>query len=162
MKSSVMHLCLDARKMNAFLPFTNWSFNRLPKTRFPISLDRKDAFWQILLDEVSKDKTVFSVLRLRKTYQTKYQLLICDIKYSYINDLLFFLETSNQHLLLLTAALCISRAGLRLKIWNKKFIMMKTSHRYLGHIVGNVTICIDPDKVRVISDFSGPKTAKQV
>jgi len=61
-------LCLDSRKINAStekdacpLPQISGILSRLPKAEFITSLDLKDAYWQVPLDEASRDKTPFTV-----------------------------------------------------------------------------------------------------
>lgn len=61
-------LCLDSRKLNSVtigdaypLPQIDGILSRLPKAQFITSLDLKDAFWQIPLDQKSREKTAFTV-----------------------------------------------------------------------------------------------------
>lgn len=61
-------LCLDVRKLNVVTkkdayptPIVKGLFSRLTDTRFILSIGLKYAFWQIGLDEASRDKTAFSV-----------------------------------------------------------------------------------------------------
>lgn len=56
-----VRLCLDARRLNQVtvkdaypLPIIEGLLSRLDKTRFISSIDLKDAFWQIPLDDTSK------------------------------------------------------------------------------------------------------------
>ncbi|CAD7089964.1 unnamed protein product [Hermetia illucens] len=186
-KPGKVRLCLDARKVNSVtvkdaypLPLIEGIFSRLPKARFITSLDLKDAFWQIPLDEASKDKTAFTVpgrplyqfvtmpFGLCNAPQTMQRLMDKVIPahlrhqvFVYLDDLLLITETFDQHLLLLSeVALCMRRAGLTLNIRKSKFVMKEV--RYLGHIIGNGTICTDPDKVHAIKDFPRPKTVRQL
>lgn len=59
-----VRMCLDSRKVNELtkkdsypLPLIDGLLGRLSETKYISSLDLKDAFWQIPLDEDSRDKT---------------------------------------------------------------------------------------------------------
>lgn len=61
-------LSLDSRKLNSVtvgdaypLPHIEGILSRFPKARYITALDLKDAFWQIPLDQESKEKTAFTV-----------------------------------------------------------------------------------------------------
>lgn len=61
-------LCLDSRELNKLkvkdaypLPIINGLLSRLGDTVYISSIDLKDAFWQIELDENSRPKTAFTV-----------------------------------------------------------------------------------------------------
>lgn len=66
-KGDKNRLCLDARKLNirtikdAYpLPHIDGILSRLQDTRFISAIDLKDAFWQIPLEEKSREKTAFT------------------------------------------------------------------------------------------------------
>jgi Reverse transcriptase (RNA-dependent DNA polymerase) len=63
-----VRLCLDSRKLNeitvkdAFpLPLINDILGRLTGTTYLSSIDLKDAFWQMELEQEAKPKTAFTV-----------------------------------------------------------------------------------------------------
>lgn len=63
-----IRLCLDARKLNEVtvkddypLPLIEGLLSRLDQTKYISSIDLKDVFWQIPLDEKSKRLTAFTV-----------------------------------------------------------------------------------------------------
>lgn len=67
-KPNKVRLCLDARKLNSVtkkdaypLPNIEGIFSRLPKANIISKLDLKDAFWQIPLEEKSKELTAFTI-----------------------------------------------------------------------------------------------------
>lgn len=67
-KPGKVRLCLDCRKVNNFteksahsLPQISGVLSRLPKANFISSLDLKDAYWQVPLEEKSREKTEFTV-----------------------------------------------------------------------------------------------------
>lgn len=186
-KPGKVRLCLDARKVNSVtvkdaypLQLIDGILSRLPKARFITSLDLKDAFWQIPLDEASKEKTAFTVpgrplyqfvtmpFGLCNAPQTMTRLMDKVIPphlrtkvFVYLDDLLLITETFEEHLELLhEIALCIRKAKLTINIEKSKFVIKEV--KYLGHIIGYGTIKTDPDKVIAIRDFPLPTSVKQL
>lgn len=180
-------LCLDSRKLNAVtegdaypLPHIDGILSRLPKAEFISSLDLKDAFWQIPLDESSKGKTAFTVpgrplyhfkvmpFGLCNAPQTMCRLMDRVIPASlraevlvYLDDLLVVSPTFDRHLeVLKEVAKCLRNAGLTINVGKSKFCM--TEVRYLGHVVGDGTIRTDPGKISAITEFPAPRSVKQV
>ncbi|XP_065365428.1 uncharacterized protein LOC135958451 [Calliphora vicina] len=142
-KPGKVRLCLDARKVNSVtvkdaypLPLIDGILSRLPKARFITSLDLKDAFWQIPLDERSKEKTAFTVpgrplyqfvtmpFGLCNAPQTMSRLMDKVVPahlrtkvFIYLDDLLLITETFEEHILLLhEVAFCMRKANLNLTI----------------------------------------------
>lgn len=67
-KPGKTRLCLDSRRLNSVtkkmaygLPNINGLLSRLEDTYYISCIDLKDAFWQVKLDEESKEKTAFTV-----------------------------------------------------------------------------------------------------
>ena len=67
-KDGKQRLCLDSRRLNEVTvkdaypqPKISGILSRLPKAEFISALDLKHAFWQISLDEGSRDMTAFTV-----------------------------------------------------------------------------------------------------
>lgn len=180
-------LCLDARKLNSVtakdaypMPLIGSILSRLNDTHFISSIDLKDAFWQIELDEESREKTAFTIPG-RPLYQFKRMPFgLCNAAQSmcrlmdlvlpsetrehifvYIDDLLVVsadFETHIQRLKLVGSSL--RKANLTINIEKSKFCMR--SIKYLGHIVGNGQIKPDPGRVQCICEFPQPRTVKQI
>lgn len=186
-KPGKVRMCIDARKLNSVtvgdaypLPLIDGILSRLPKAKYITSLDLKDAFWQVPLDEGSRDKTAFTVpnrplyqfvtmpFGLCNSAQTMCRLMDKTIPahlrnrvFIYLDDLLLITETFEEHLALLReVSCCIRRAGLTINVEKSKFLMSEV--RYLGHIIGHGTIKVDSDKVIAIESFPLPKTVKQL
>lgn len=180
-------LCLDARQLNAVtvkdaypMPNIDSIFSRLHETRFISSVDLKDAYWQIELDDTSREKTAFTIPG-RPLYQfTRMPFGLCNASQSmcrlmdqvipsvlresvfvYIDDLLVVSEKLDTHLeRLVVVAQCLRRANLTINVEKSRFCMR--SLKYLGHIIGNGEIKADPGRVQCIVDFPPPNTVKQV
>lgn len=67
-KPGKVRLCVDCRKLNEVtvknaypMPLIEGILSRLPRAEFISSIDLKDAYWQIPLEESARDKTAFTV-----------------------------------------------------------------------------------------------------
>lgn len=150
------------------------------ETHFISSIDLKDAFWQIELDQPSREKTAFTVPG-RPLYQfTRMPFGLCNAAQSmcrlmdlvipssmrefifvYIDDLLIVSADLDTHLeRLQLVANCLRRANLTINVQKSKFMMKEI--KYLGHIVGHGQIKADPSRVQCINEFPQPTTVKQV
>lgn len=180
-------LCLDARQLNKVTtkdayptPLIDGIISRLNDTRFISSIDLKDAFWQIELEDDAREKTAFTVPG-RPLYQfVRMPFGLCnagqsmcrlmdmvipsemrDYIFVYIDDLLIVsadLETHLERLRLVAS--CLRRANLTINVEKSKFCMRTI--RYLGHIVGDGQIRPDQARVQCIVEFPVPTTVKQV
>lgn len=180
-------LCLDVRKVNAVTkkdayptPIVEGLLSRLTDTRFISSIDLKDAFWQIGLEETSRDKTAFSVpghplyqfrvmpfglcnapqrlCRLMDKaipHQLRHQVFV------YLDDLLIVSPDFESHLKLLEQVSGhLQRAGLTINVEKSRFCLKEI--KYLGYIVGHGCLKTDPNKIAAITEYPYPKTVKQV
>lgn len=185
-KPSKNRLCLDFRKVNAVteklaypIPNLEGLLSRLSETRYISSVDLKDAFWQIPLDEESRKYTAFTVPG-RPLYQFRVMPFgLCNAPqrmtmlmdkvfpselrenvFIYLDDLLIVSKDYSTHVSLLKkVALYLSKAGLTINVSKSKFCFNEL--KYLGYIVSDGCLKVDPDKVRAIREFPSPKTKRQ-
>lgn len=140
-------LCLDSRKLNEVtvkdpLPIINGLLSRLGDTHFISSIDLKDAFWQIELDEESRMKTAFTVsgrplMKFRRmpfglcnATQTMCRLMdtvmggdLRDSVFVYIDDLLIVSLDFDSHIEKLnTVAERLRKANLTINVKKSKFM----------------------------------------
>lgn len=182
-----VRLCLDARKLNEVtkkeaypLPNINRILGRLTGTRFLSSIDLSDAFWQVDLDESSRDKTAFAVpgkgffrfkrmpFGLCNSASTLCQLmdyvLGCDLEprvFTYLDDIIVCTETFEEHLEVLEEVASRLRvAGLTINI--KKSSFCQKELRYLGFIVSEEGIRPDNEKIEPIQNYTVPKSIKDL
>lgn len=180
-------LCMDSRAVNkvtvkdAFpMPMIDGIMSRLADTFFISSVDLKDAFWQIELDEASREITAFTVpgrplyqfrrmpFGLCNAAQTMCRLMdrvipapLREYVFVFIDDLLIVSPDFESHIAALRkVAECLKIAGLTINVDKSKFCMKEI--QYLGFIVGNGCLKTDPDKVKAIREFPIPKTVKQI
>ena len=186
-KPGKVRLCIDCRKLNSVtkkdsypLPHINGLLSRLKDTFFITGLDLKNAFLQIKLTESSKEKTAFAIPG-KPLYHYKYMPFgLCNGPqtmsrlmdkvipsrmrknvFIYLDDLLVCSPDFQTHMKLLSqVAQCLKLAKLTINIGKSKFCQREI--KYLGYIVGNGCLKVDPEKIKSIAEFPLPKTPKQV
>lgn len=187
MKPGKNRLCLDARELNKVtkkdaypLPNIDGLLSRLGDTHFISAIDLKDAFWQIPLEESSRQKTAFTV-QGRPHYQFKVMPFglcnaaqrLCRLMdkvvppelknkvFVYLDDLLIVSPNFEEHLeMLKTIGKSLTKAGLTINMQKSKFCPKEL--KYLGYIVGGGKLKTDPSKVEAITKITPPKNVKDV
>lgn len=186
-KPGKTRICLDARKLNSVtkplaypMPIIGGLLARLADTMYISSVDLKDAFWQVELDDQSREKTAFAIPN-RPLYEFKVMPFglsnaaqrLCQLMdrvipseyreriFVYLDDLLIFSATFEEHIeLLKIVAERLRYANLTINVEKSRFCFREL--RYLGYIVGQGQIKTDPLKVAAINDFPEPKNIKQL
>jgi hypothetical protein len=182
-----VRLCLDSRKLNAItvkdaypLPLINDILGRLTGTKFLSSIDLKDAFWQIELDEEARPKTAFTV-PARGLYQFKrmpfglcnaaqslsrlmHQVIGCDLEpqvFAYLDDIVIATDSFEEHLdRLRQVAQRLKKAGLTISVEKSKFCVR--SLKYLGFQIDANGLHPDPEKVSAIVDYPRPNNVREI
>lgn len=186
-KPNKNRLCLDFRKVNSVtvklaypIPNIDGILSRLSNTKYISAIDLKDAFWQIPLDDKSKEKTAF-VIPGRPLYQfTVMPFGLCnapqrmmmlmdkvipyELKESifiYLDDLLVVSPTFESHISQLKlVSQKLKEAGLTINVAKSNFCFKEVN--YLGFIVGDSCLKTDPSKTASIENFPLPKNKRQV
>lgn len=181
-----IRMCLDLRKLNALtvkdaypLPLIDGLLGRLQETNFISKIDLKEAFWQIPLAKASRPLTAFTV-QGRPLYhfkvmpfgacnapQTLCKLMhkiiptaLHDKIFVYLDDLLIVTATYQEHVnLLKLVAELLSKSGLTVNMEKSEFMLREV--KYLGFLVGEKGLRVDPSKVDAIKDFPAPTSVKQ-
>jgi len=178
--------CFDGRSLNAVtkhhsypLPNMDSILNRLRNSNFISSIDLRHAFWQIPLDDESKEKTAFAVAG-RGLFQftvnpfglvnsAAYQQKLVDCLFNhlepnvftYLDDIIIVSSTFDEHLeLLIKVKEILSEANLTVNLKKCKFF--RTSLKYLGFVIGKAGLHTDPEKVSTIVNYPRPKTVTEV
>jgi hypothetical protein len=176
--SGKIRACLDARFLNKLtkkdkypLANINRIFGRLQKSQVFSSVDLKDAFHQIPLEESSKEKTAFIVtgrglfeyqvtpFGLCNSAQTQQRLMDKVLGFEhdgkifcYLDDIVVCSETFEEHFELLEfVAKKLTEAGLIINLEKSKFC--RSSIKYLGFIIDKDGLHIDPDKIEPILNY---------
>ncbi|XP_055918604.1 uncharacterized protein K02A2.6-like [Eupeodes corollae] len=180
-------LCLDFRKVNLVtkknaspIAHIEGLLARLSETHFISSVDLKDAYWQIPLEQSSREKTAFTVpgrplyqfkvmpFGLSNAAQTLTYLMnlvvpteLRDQVFVYLDDLLVISKNFEEHIRILEViGKRLLEAGLTINVEKSKFCFKEL--QYLGYVVGQGCLKPDPAKVSAILEFPVPKTMKQV
>jgi transposase InsO family protein len=182
-----VRLCLDSRKLNeltvkdAFpLPLINDILGRLTGTTYLSSIDLKDAFWQIELEEDAKPKTAFTVPG-RGLFQFKrmpfglcnaaqslsrlmHQVIGCDMEpevFTYLDDIVIATKSFDRHVQRLNqVADRLKRAGLTISVDKSKFCVRQL--RYLGYLIDPRGLHPDPEKVSAIVNYPPPRNVREI
>lgn len=185
-KDKSPRLVVDYRQVNQHIVFDPYPSPRIEEifqclngSRIFSSIDLTSAFFQVPLSEESKNITSFVVPlgQFRFTHapqglSVSPQLLnriivdiFGDLKYKfclpYLDDLLIHSATLEEHFMHLEEVLSrLRKAGLTAN--PKKSIFCRTRLKFLGHVVSEAGLQLDPDKVRAINEMSPPRNIKQL
>jgi hypothetical protein len=178
--------CVDFRKLNQVaktsaypLPKIQDIFTHLHRKRYFTALDMVKGFWQIPLDDASRDKTGFTThfgqYRFNRlpfglatspsAFQHIMQLVLGDLNWAqcmvYVDDILIFSETFEEHLAAIQ--LTLERLhGANLKVNLKKSDFARSELLYLGHTVNAQGISVDPEKVKAVDSMREPESVLEV
>ncbi|XP_046686615.1 uncharacterized protein LOC124372281 [Homalodisca vitripennis] len=107
--------------------------DRLRDAKYLSSLDIKSAYWQIELEESSKEKTAFTIPG-RRLYQ----------------------------FVTMPFGLCGAPATWQRLVDTEKSKFCRSELRYLGYVVSVDGLRVDPDKIKAIFDIPVPRNQKEV
>ena len=177
----------DGRFLNNITKFDSYALPSIDKilsslrnAKFISSIDLRKAFWQIPLDECSKDKTTFNVpgrgsfrfntvpFGLCNAAQAQQRLVdaIFGAKYepfifTYLDDILICSPDFEHHVKLLEdVRKKLKEANLTINL--EKCDFFKTSLKFLGYIVGSNSLRTDPDKISAMVNYARPRNATEV
>lgn len=169
-KDGTLRFCVDYRKLNRVtkkdvypLPRIDDSLDRLRHSRYFSSMDLRSGYWQIEVDDRDREKTAFitpdglfefkvlpfGLCSAPATFQRMMDTVLSGLKWQsclvYLDDVVVFSETFEQHLHRLRAVLdAIRSAGLSLK--PEKCHFGYEELKFLGHVVSCEGISPDPEK----------------
>ncbi|XP_022188087.2 uncharacterized protein LOC111046770 [Nilaparvata lugens] len=182
-----IRFCIDFRKLNSVthrdaypLPNMTGILDRLRDAKYISTIDLKSGYWQVPLDEESKELTAF-IVPGRGLFQFKvmpfglhsagatFQRLLDQVigpklepyAFAYLDDVVVLGETLESHREHLAEVFQRLRdAGL---IINKdKCNFLKSELKYLGHIVTEQGLRTDPETIRAVRDFPTPQRVKSL
>jgi hypothetical protein len=171
-------LCVDFRKLNAVaklcvypLPRIEDIFDTLEGSKFFTAIDLAKGFWQVALDDESKEKaaftTIFGQYQYRRVpfglatspgaFQKVLNTVLAGLNWVhcmvYLDDVLIFSPTFERHLETIDQVLTrLTQANLKIKL--KKCEWARTELRYLGHVINSKGKKPDPKKRSLPSRIS--------
>lgn len=185
-KDGTLRLCVDYRGLNEGtikdrypLPLIRETLMQLSKAKYYTALDIRSAYNLVRISPGDEWKTAFRtryglyeslVMPFGLTNApATFQKFINDVLRpfldsfctAYLDDILIYSETIQEHKLHVRKVLeALSMAGLHLKPEKCEFHC--TSVRYLGMIISNNGIRMDPSKVSTILDWETPRNVHDV
>ena len=182
-----MRMCLDYRSVNTHLAADVYPLPRLEELvevaaghQFYATLDMKDAYYQVLLHEDSRDITTFSdgvsLHRFRRLpfglscspaifSRQLAQILAPLIKQgwvkNYLDDIILWAPSFKELIQRLeTLFQALGEGGVKLNV--EKCHVGKTEVKFLGHIVSSEGCKPDPANVEAVMKMQRPKRVKEV
>jgi hypothetical protein len=188
-KDGTYRMCIDFRKLNGItkkdaypLPRIDDMLEKLGGAKYFSSLDLTSGFWQVPLDEESREYTAFvtqngfyqwrrmpfglcnataSFQRLMNKALVSVSNRHGNLVLCYIDDVLIATSTVEEHLIRLQEVFqCLRNAGLKIKASKCQFF--ETEVRFLGRVISDGQCAPDPNKVKAISDWRQPTTKAHV
>ena len=162
------------------LPYINRILGRLNGTKYLSRIDLSDAFWQIELATEDRPKTAFIVpgrglyqyrrmpFGLCNASQTLARLMDKVLGYDlepkvfvYLDDIIVMSRTFEEHLSLLDeVAKRLNKAGLTVSLTKSHFCLKEI--KYLGYILDEYGLRVDPEKISGILNLTTPRTIKDI
>jgi len=179
--------CLDFRKLNNVskkdaypLPYMNAILDKLRAARYISTIDLSQAYFQIPLENNSRELTAFTVpgkglFHFKRmpygltgapaTFQRLLDRLIGPEMephaFAYLDDIVIVTRSFDEHLVWLKRVLDkIKAAGLTINPEKSKFC--RSQVKYLGFLVQQEGLRVDPDKTAPIIEYPPPKNIKQL
>ena len=180
-KDGSVRFCVDYRKLNNVtikdvypLPRIDDALSCLAGNKYFSTLDFTTGYWQIPVQEESKDKTAFitydglfefkvmpfGLTNAPATYQRFMDIILAGLKWKslliYLDDICVFSASFDQHIKDLEEVFKrIRQANMKLK--PSKCHLFQTCIKNLGHVVTSEGIKPDPVKIKAIENIQTPK-----
>lgn len=179
-------MCVDYRKLNSVterdsfpLPRMDDLLDRLGESACRSTLDLASGYYQIPIAEADKEKTAFAVQEglyqfngmpfgLKNgpgVFQRIMHEMLAGIHYifalCYLDDIIVFSRSLEEHLDHLDQVLQrLAKANLQVKLSKCAFLQKRI--KYLGHIVTDEGVEVDPEKTRVVKEAPAPRNKKEL
>ena len=185
-ESNEIRMCLDFRQLNkntvrpAFpIPNINEMLDSLHGSQYFSSIDLGNAYYQVELEDESKEKTAFStrygqycfnrmpfgIAAAPSTFQNLMSIIVGDMMWKealvYLDDILIFSKTIEEHKIRIEKLFKrIDASGLKVNPEKCKFLVPEL--KFLGHIISNYGIKTDMSKIDAIKEFKTPTCIKHL
>ena len=185
-KNNENRLGVDYRKLNAItkkdsfpLPRIDDVLDMLHSQRIFSTLDLAAGYWQIEVEEDSKEKTAFIVdnnlsewnklafglCNAPGTFQRLMNTVLHEVIGKtclvYLDDIIIFSKNKEEHLKHISQIFeLLEKANLKMKLSKCKFF--QSSVNYLGHVISDKGIEPDPEKIDKIANYKRPETIQEL
>ncbi|CAF1366405.1 unnamed protein product [Rotaria sordida] len=185
-KDGTLRFCIDYRKLNAMticdaypIPRIDDTLDSLQEAKFISTLDLRTGYWQVEMDEKSREKTAFithkglfefkvmpyGLTNAPTTFQRLMDIVVAGLKWQcclvYIDDVIIYSPTFEQHIEDLKRVFeALRSANLTLKTFKCHFCRRET--KYLAYIITSDCVKPDPDLVKSVVNFPRPRTIRDV
>ncbi|KAJ9534799.1 hypothetical protein QJQ45_017235 [Haematococcus lacustris] len=185
-KDGSLRMCIDYRALNKLtvkdrypLPRIDDLFDKLAGKKVFSSLDLQSGYHQIRITEADRPKTAFltpmgqfqfkvlcfgltnAPATFQRVMNNVFRPLINKSVLVYIDDTLVMSNTAEEHVRHLKEVLELMRQH-KLYAKRSKCEFNKTELAFLGHIVGEHGIAVDPAKVKVVREWHVPRNLKDL
>ena len=185
-KDGTTRFCVDYRKLNAVtrkdsypLPRIDDALDALSGSKYFTTLDLQSGYHQVAMDTDSIEKTAFishaglyeynvmsfGLTNAPPTFQRLMQRVLHGLDWKiclvYIDDVIIFSRTFEEHLSRLTAVFDRLREA-NLKLKPSKCHFANSSVDFLGFVVSSEGILPDPGKLHAVETFPVPSSVKEV
>ena len=178
--------CVDYRNLNAVtkkevyaLPRIDDCLDGLGGKQWFSTLDMASGYFQVPMEESSKEKTAFitydgqyqftkmsfGLVNAPSTYQRMMQGVLAGLQWKclqvYLDDIIIASDNFENHLTDLTATLSrLENAGLKMKASKCEFCCSEV--KYLGHLVTREGVKANPEKISKIKEWNLPDTSEEL
>lgn len=185
-KDGTLRMCCDWRKLNAQtiksrypLPRIDELLDSLQGAKFFSSLDLQSGYHQILIHPEDAPKTAFTTpfghyqwkvmsfglcnapAIFQETMNTALAPLLRKGALVYMDDILIYAKTREEHARILDEALTLlDEKNFYVKLSKCDFEQHEL--KFLGHIIGQEGIKVDPAKTQVVKDWPTPSSVKDI
>lgn len=158
------------------LPQVDTTLDALSGSSWFSILDLKSGYWQVEVEEQDREKTAFTagnglwqfnvmafgLCNAAATFERLMENILGDLRcLVYLDDMIAHAKTFELELQRLTRIFSRLREA-NLKLNPKKCELFRRKVKFLGHVVSEEGVAIDPEKVAVVTNWPLPQNVKDV